>query len=157
MAFPFTLFMFISLSGTPNYDIHSTSNYDIRSTSNYDIHSTPNYDIHSTPNYDIRSTPNYEIDRITQPMFRITYIIVTSYNITNRLIAQSVWRVTTSRGSKPGRRRDFFFPKRQRRFRGPPSLLLSWYRVYFPGLKLTTHLHPVLRLRMSGAIPPLPL
>jgi hypothetical protein len=43
----------------------------------------------------------------------------------------------------------------------PPNLLSNGYRV-FPwwyssrGIKLTTHLHLLLRLRMHGAIPPLP-
>jgi hypothetical protein len=40
---------------------------------------------------------------------------------------------------------------------GPPSLLYSGYRLLFPwGVKLTTYLHVVPRLRMRGAIPPLP-
>jgi len=45
---------------------------------------------------------------------------------------------------------------------GPPSLLSNGYRGFFPreqsgrGVKLTTHLHQVRRLRMCGAIPPLP-
>jgi hypothetical protein len=44
----------------------------------------------------------------------------------------------------------------------PPSLLSSGYGGLLPwgysgwGVKLTTHLHLVLRSRMSGAIPPLP-
>ena len=83
MAFPFILFMFVSFSSTPNYDIRFT-----RSVTRV-------------------GRKQLRIDRIIQPMFRITYIIVTSYNI-NILIAQSVWRVTTRRGSNPGRWREFF-------------------------------------------------
>jgi hypothetical protein len=59
-------------------------------------------------------------------------------------------------------RRFFLSPNCQNWFWGPPSLLFKGYQGSFPGvkwqvLKLTTHLHPVPRLRMSRAIPLLPL
>jgi hypothetical protein len=46
---------------------------------------------------------------------------------------------------------------------GPPSLLVNWYRGFFPrgqsgrGVKLITHLHLVPMTRMSGAVPLFPL
>jgi len=49
------------------------------------------------------------------------------------------------------------------RILGPPSLLSSGYRGLFSwvqsgrGVKLTTHVHLVPRLRIRGARPPLPL
>jgi hypothetical protein len=51
-------------------------------------------------------------------------------------------------------------PKRSDRLWGPPIVLLYEYRGSFSrksgsGVKLTTHLHLVQRLRMSGATPPL--
>jgi hypothetical protein len=64
------------------------------------------------------------------------------------------WKI---RGSVPGRPKTFFSSPKD-----PPSLLFLWYRGSFAGLqtagrKLTTHHHLVPRLRMSGAIPLLPL
>jgi hypothetical protein len=54
-------------------------------------------------------------------------------------------------GSIPDRgRRFFFYPLRQDRLWGPPSLLYNGYRGSFPrGVMLTTHPHLVPRLRMS--------
>jgi hypothetical protein len=65
-------------------------------------------------------------------------------------------------GSIPGGSKSFISsPKRPDRIRRPPSLLFSGYRRFIlgvkrPGHKLTTYLHIVPRLRMSGAIPLLP-
>jgi hypothetical protein len=40
---------------------------------------------------------------------------------------------------------------------GLPSLLSNWYLgLKWPGMKLTTHVHPLPWLRMCGTIPPLP-
>jgi hypothetical protein len=50
---------------------------------------------------------------------------------------------------------SFPSPLRSVRLYGPPSLL-SMGTEDGQDLKLTTHLHQVLRLRMGGAIPPLP-
>ena len=50
-----------------------------------------------------------------------------------------------------------FSRKRSDRVWVPPTLLLKRYRGYFAEVKLTTHLHLVSRLRMSGAIPVLNL
>jgi hypothetical protein len=49
-------------------------------------------------------------------------------------------------------------PGRPYQLWGPPSFLFSGYRGYYrgvnrPGVKLTTHLHLVLRWRMNGAVP----
>jgi len=57
-------------------------------------------------------------------------------------------------GSISRRRRGFFLPpQRRNRLWSPLSLLFSGGD---GGLKLTTHLHVVPRLRMSGSIPHLP-
>jgi len=52
----------------------------------------------------------------------------------------------------------FFSPPQcPNRLWGPHSLLSNWYRMQSGrGVKLTTHLHLAPRLRMRGAIPPLP-
>jgi len=56
-----------------------------------------------------------------------------------------------------------FCPKRPERLWGPTSLLFNEYRGYFPGgqsgrrVTLTIHLQLFPRLRMSGAVPLLPL
>jgi hypothetical protein len=69
----------------------------------------------------------------------------------NRSIAVGIgWMV---RGSSPGRGKSFF---------SPPNLLLNGYRDSFPGqsgrdVNLTSHHHLVPNLRMSAAIPLLPL
>jgi hypothetical protein len=55
----------------------------------------------------------------------------------------------------------FSLPPRPERLWGPPSLLSNGYQGLCPwgqsgrGVKLTTHLHLVPRLRMRGAVPPL--
>jgi len=54
-------------------------------------------------------------------------------------------------------------PQRPDRLWGPPSILYSAYRELFPsgqsgrGMGLNTHLHLMPRLRIRGAIPPLPI
>jgi hypothetical protein len=65
--------------------------------------------------------------------------------------------------SRPGRGWEFSSsPSRPDRLLGPPSLLSNRYQGLFSwglsgrGVKLTTHLHPVPRLRTHGAILPLP-
>jgi hypothetical protein len=62
----------------------------------------------------------------------------------------------TNRGSIPSRR-DILFSEVSRPIWGPPRLLFYTGREggggSGRGVKLTTHLHPVLRLRMCGAIP----
>ena len=73
-------------------------------------------------------------------------------------------RLRTERfgGSNPGwDKRLLFFPQRLARLCGPPSILFSWYRDCFPEadrpcVKLINHIHQLLSLRMSGAIPLLP-
>jgi hypothetical protein len=66
------------------------------------------------------------------------------------------------RGSIPGRGNDEISSPHSNRLWGPLSLLSNVYRVLLPlgqsgrGVKFTTHLHLVLKLRMRGAIPPLP-
>ena len=68
----------------------------------------------------------------------------------------------TIRGLNPGRSKiSFLSPKRPDLLWDPPSLH-SWYLCYLLGysgrhVTLTTHLHLVPRLRMSGAIPLHPL
>jgi len=58
------------------------------------------------------------------------------------------------RGSSPGKARHFVLFKTFRPAVGPPSVLFSGYRSYGGRfLNLTTHLHLVHRLRMSGAVP----
>ena len=53
----------------------------------------------------------------------------------------------------------FILSKRPNQIWDPPSLIWNWYWWFFPwdvsgrSMKLTTHLHLVLSLRMSGAIP----
>jgi len=66
-------------------------------------------------------------------------------------------------GSSPGRGWEFFSsPPRPYRVWGPTSLLSGGYQELFPGdkaaggVKLTTHLHLVQRLRMRGAMSLLP-
>ena len=63
----------------------------------------------------------------------------------------------------PGRGQEIFlFSKRYRLGLGPTQPPIKWVTVFFPvdkvakEWKLTTHLHLVLRFRMSGAIPLLP-
>jgi hypothetical protein len=58
-------------------------------------------------------------------------------------------------GSIPGTRRFFSFPQRPDQLWDPPSLLSNGYRELFlqrsksnRGVKMTTHLHPVLRSRI---------
>jgi hypothetical protein len=57
---------------------------------------------------------------------------------------------------------NFYLHHRVQNGSGPPNLLSNWYQGLFPwghsgrGVKLNTHLHPVRRSRMRGAIPPLP-
>jgi hypothetical protein len=57
----------------------------------------------------------------------------------------------------------FCSPNRRDLLWGPTSLLFSGYRAFFPwdkaagNVRRTTHLHLVPRLRMDGAVPPLPL
>jgi hypothetical protein len=54
-------------------------------------------------------------------------------------------------------RRYFFSPKCPGRLWGPPNLLFIVYRRKSGrGVKLTSHLHVVPRLKLSGAIPPVP-
>ena len=73
-------------------------------------------------------------------------------------------RLRTERfgGSNPcWDKRLLFFPQLLDRLWGPPSILFSWYRDCFPEadrpcVKLINHLHQLLSLRMSGAIPLLP-
>ena len=66
-------------------------------------------------------------------------------------------------GSNPGRYKRFFSsPKRPGQLWDPPSVLFNGYRGSFsqvkqPGRKLPTHLHLVSMLRISGAIPLIPL
>jgi hypothetical protein len=82
-------------------------------------------------------------------------------------IAQLVWRlgyVLDDQGLPPGRGWESFCPpSRPDRLWGPPSHLSNGYQgLSLPGgkrgrgVKLTTHLHLVLRSRMRGDIPPLP-
>jgi hypothetical protein len=66
-------------------------------------------------------------------------------------------------GCKSRHEKDIFWPlKLQDHLWGPPRLPFGGHRallspeVKLPGIKLTTHLSLLLRLRMSGAEPPLP-
>jgi hypothetical protein len=81
-------------------------------------------------------------------------------------VAQSVWHLRYwlgDRGQIPVRGWEFFsLPPRPEHLWGPPSLPSDGYRGVLPrrqsgcGVKITTHLHLVHRLRMRGAIPPIP-
>jgi len=65
------------------------------------------------------------------------------------------------RGSSPSRCKGVF-SKCLERIRGPPSPLLKAYEALFPGVesgrgaRVTAHLHLVPKLRITGAILPLP-
>ena len=65
------------------------------------------------------------------------------------------------RGSSTGRGKGVFL-KCLEWIRGPPSFLLKAYQTLFPGVEIgrgarvTAHLHLVPKLRITGAIPPLP-
>jgi len=54
-----------------------------------------------------------------------------------------------------GAMKEMFCPRpRPDRLWDPPSLLTNRYReIFFPGVKLTTDLHFLLKLRLRGAIP----
>jgi hypothetical protein len=61
------------------------------------------------------------------------------------------------RGLIVGRGKKFFFTsKRPARLWGPPSILFNWYRGGNSWGFKVTHLHLVPRLRIGGALPPLP-
>jgi hypothetical protein len=65
------------------------------------------------------------------------------------------------RGSSPGKGWEFSSPPHPDQLWGPPSLLSNGYQgpslgVKQQDVKMTTHLHLVLRSRICGAIPPLP-
>jgi hypothetical protein len=78
--------------------------------------------------------------------------LYSSVSIVTRL---QVWRLWT-RGSIPGRARDFFSsPKVQTVSRAHPASCTQ-RALYLRGcgVKLTTHLHPVPTIRISGAVPP---
>jgi hypothetical protein len=72
----------------------------------------------------------------------------------------SVNRVTRLRAERPGYdsrqggRECFSSPPRPDRLWGPPSLLANGY--LRSGCEAATHPHLVPRLRMHGAVPPLP-
>jgi hypothetical protein len=86
-------------------------------------------------------------------------------NITEVGVAQSIQWLSCEledRGSIRARGEIFFSsPPHPDRLWGPPNLLWNGYKGLFPrgfsgrGVKLTTHLHLVPRLRLHGVIPPL--
>jgi hypothetical protein len=65
---------------------------------------------------------------------------------------------STVRGSNAGRGKlGFLFSKTQRPALGPTQLRIQYVPGFFRGVTLTTQFHRVPRLRMSGALPLLPL
>jgi hypothetical protein len=75
-------------------------------------------------------------------------------------VAGTLTRLGTGRagGYVPDRDKLFLFSETFKLSLGPTQHLIQWVpRVLSVGVKIATHLHLLLRLRMSGAIPPLSL
>jgi hypothetical protein len=97
--------------------------------------------------------------KVTGYTARFDFLSLTPLNSNGRnSVVGTDWTALGSNST--GCKRFLSSPKRPDRLFGPPSLLFSWYRGNFSGVSdqgvmLTTRLHLVPSLKMSGDIPPL--